>query len=248
MTAESRGDVDLSRVGSLLADPGRCRVLLALGDGRSLPASQLADEAGVSPSTASEHLAKLVAGELLTVARRGRYRYYCLAGPKVGELIEAVARLSPPQPIRSLRQETRAHAVRRARSCYGHLAGQLGVNLTDAMVEQQLLVGDNEVDLDRMIGGRPAGGVLDPVGLTLTPTGRDRLTTFGVDLPVADVVRCCVDWTEQRHHVSGAFGRAVLRRLHDLDWLRRSPSGRAVLVTDAGRQGLLADFGVTVTD
>src|SRR5262249_28146508 len=121
------GDADLASVGALLAEPARAKVLLALSDGRSLPASMLAAEAGVPASTASHHLARLVDGGLISVAARGRHRYYALAGPDVAELLEAAARVAPAQPITSLREGTRAHALRYARRCYDHLAGRLGV-------------------------------------------------------------------------------------------------------------------------
>jgi DNA-binding transcriptional ArsR family regulator len=238
------GDTDLAAIGAVLSDPARCRVLLALGDGRSLCASVLADEAGVSASTTSGHLAKLVDAGLLTVTTRGRFRYFTLAGPQVGELIETVARLAPAQPVRSLRQGTRARAVRRARSCYDHLAGQLGVALTDAMLERGLLSGDNAVDFSRTHDERPVGLVRHGDGLTLTGTGRDVLVELGVIVPASDYVRYCIDWTEQRHHISGAHGRALLVRLIDLNWLRRGPSGRAVYLSDDGTDGLKRTFGV----
>ncbi|HEX3824949.1 MAG TPA: metalloregulator ArsR/SmtB family transcription factor [Mycobacteriales bacterium] len=242
------GDVDLAAIGSVLSDPARCRVLLALGDGRSLCASVLAEEAGVTPSTTSTHLAKLVDAGLLTAATRGRFRYFTLAGPQVGELIETVARLAPAQPVRSLRQGTRAHAVRRARACYDHLAGRLGVALTEAMVERGILAGDNTVNFERTSDTRPVGWVQGGDGLTLTAVGRKSLTGLGVVVPPGDLVRCCVDWTEQRHHISGAHGRAVLARFIDLGWLRRGPAGRAVFITDAGEQGLERSFGLATAE
>lgn len=239
------GDTDLAAVGAVLSDPARCRVLLALGDGRSLCASVLAEEAGVAASTASTHLAKLVDAGLLTATTRGRFRYLTLAGPQVGELIETVARLAPAQPVRSLRQGTRAHAVRRARACYDHLAGRLGVALTDAMVGKHWLEGDNTVDFATTSDARPVGWVQAGEGLTLTPSGRDALLDLGVDVPKGDHVRCCIDWTEQRHHISGAHGRAVMTRLLELGWLRRGPAGRAVYLTEAGTTGFDRSFGVT---
>jgi DNA-binding transcriptional ArsR family regulator len=257
------GDADLAAVAAVLADRTRARILLALGDGRSLPASVLATEAGVAASTASQHLARLVTAGLVTVTPRGRYRYYRLAGPQVGELIEALARLAPTQPVTSLRESTRAHAVRRARSCYDHLAGRLGVALTDALLRTGSLTGhddhpnhqidsDGEVgggaedrlDLDRMSGARPAGDLPDPVDYTLTPTGRTLLTDLGARLPAGNAVRCCLDWTEQRHHLAGPHGRALLTALLDRDWLRHAPRGRALLLTDTGATGLTDTLGV----
>jgi DNA-binding transcriptional ArsR family regulator len=121
------GDTDIAAVGALVADPGRSQILLALDDGRALPAGRLALEAGVSAVAASSHLAKLTDAGLLTVEPHGRFRYDRLAGPEVGALIEALQRVAPRQPIRSLRQGTRAKALRDARTCYDHLAGRLGV-------------------------------------------------------------------------------------------------------------------------
>ena len=126
------GDADIASIGALVADPGRAQILLALGDGRALPASVLADEAGVAASTASAHLGKLVKGGMLRVERHGRHRYFRVAGPEVGELIEALARISPPAPVRSLKQGSKAQAVRFARTCYDHLAGMLGTQLMEA--------------------------------------------------------------------------------------------------------------------
>src|SRR5438128_10800351 len=120
------GDADLAAVGTLLAEPARVRMLAALGDGRALPASALAAEARVAPSTASGHLAKLVAGGLLAVESRGRRRYFTLHGPEVAEVLEAIARIAPREPVRSLGQATRAEALRVARTCYDHLPGRLG--------------------------------------------------------------------------------------------------------------------------
>ncbi len=128
------GDADLAAVGAALAEPARARILAALGDGRALAASVLAAEAGVAASTASAHLARLLDAGLLEVLPQGRHRYYRLAGPHVAELLEALARVAPPAPVRSLREGTRAEALRTARTCYDHLAGRLGVALMTALI------------------------------------------------------------------------------------------------------------------
>lgn len=240
------GDADLASVGFLLAEPARARVLQALADGRELPASMLAVEAGVSASTVSEHLARLLGGGLVTVTRRGRYRYYRLAGPQVSDLIEAMARVAPPRPVTSLREGTRANALRRARSCYDHLGGRLAVALTDAFLANGLLTGhDGSVDLDRMKGDRPAGGVLDPAAYTLTGAGAEALRDLGAQPPVNPAVRCCVDWTEQRHHMAGAVGGILLVQFRKRDWVRPARYHRALTVTDTGRAELESRFGVT---
>src|SRR5579859_7457960 len=175
------GDADIAKIGALVADPARARILLALGDGRALPATVLADEAGVAASTTSAHLAKLVGGKLLTVQRHGRHRYFALAGPEVAELIEALAQLAPAAPVRSLREGSRANAIRVARTCYDHLAGMLGTQLMAALLEQGMLTGGDGMfhgsttDEDRLA----APGV--DLDYRLTRRGHDELERFGVD-------------------------------------------------------------------
>ncbi|MBW0009231.1 MAG: winged helix-turn-helix transcriptional regulator [Pseudonocardiales bacterium] len=245
-SAAGGGDADLSVIGAALADRGRCRILLALADGRALPASVLADEAGVSAPTASAHLRKLSDAGLLRVFTKGRWRYYRLAGDEVGRLIETLARLSPSQPIRSLREGTRAHAIRLARCCYDHIAGRLGVAITDALIDHSYLTGhDGSIDLDRLNRDRLAGGLLDTVSYQLTDPGRHALTELGVAIPGHTPVRCCVDWTEQRHHIAGPLGRALLDALAAAGWVRRAQHSRALLVTDTGKAGLHTHLGLS---
>jgi DNA-binding transcriptional ArsR family regulator len=221
------GDSNLAAVGALLAEPARAKVLLALVDGRSLAASVLAAEAGVAASTASHHLARLLEGGLITVVSRGRHRYFTLAGPQVAELIEAVARVAPPQPITSLRQGTRAHAVRYARRCYDHLAGRLGVAVADALQEQGMVVAGN-----------------GSAGYIVTDDGTNTLAELGIKARSGEVARCCLDWTEQRNHIAGALGRALMTRLLELGWLAREPRTRALRLTDTGQTNLPVRLGV----
>jgi DNA-binding transcriptional ArsR family regulator len=135
------GDVDIAALASLLADPARCKVLLALDDGRALPASVLAEEAGITRQTASSHLGKLTGAGLLAVETHGRHRYYRLAGPEVGELLEQLGRLAPSRQVRSLREGTRAARLRSARTCYDHVAGRLGVAVMGNLLDREALVG-----------------------------------------------------------------------------------------------------------
>jgi DNA-binding transcriptional ArsR family regulator len=244
-SAPAGGDTDLAAVGALVADPGRCRILLALGDGRALPASRLAAEAGVSPATASSHLGKLTQAGLLAVEAQGRHRYYRLAGPAVGRLLESLQELAPAAPVRSLRQGTRARALREARTCYDHLAGRLGVDLMTALIERgQLTGGDGTFDPERARSDRRVGPGHD-VDYTLTDTGLELLAGLGLHPPGRPwVVRYCIDWSEQRHHLAGALGRALRTRLDELGWIRRAEATRAVTVTPSGREGLRATFGV----
>ncbi len=241
------GDADLAAVGSLLADRARCQILLALADGRALAASTLADEAGVGASTASAHLSKLAGARLLHVETHGRHRYYRLAGPHVSELLETVARIAPAAPVRSLRQGTRAAANRAGRTCYDHLAGRLGVAVMAALLDNGVLDGGD--------GGFHRAAARDDrlsapgrdVDYRLTDHGRARLADLGVDLPTGSrrpLVRYCVDWSEQRHHLGGALGAALLCRFLESGWVRRTHGSRAIRLTDVGRTEFARQLGV----
>jgi DNA-binding transcriptional ArsR family regulator len=228
---------DIASLASALADQRRARMLLALNDGLALPAMRLAAEAGVAPSTASQHLRRLVDTGLVTVEPQGRYRCFRLASSDVGALIETMSLLAPPRAVRSLREGTRADALRRARTCYDHLAGRLGVAIFASLIETEAVVGSNGDGRD--------------VAYRLTGAGSRRLEDLGVELPAADAdgtipVRYCVDWTEQRHHLSGVVGRALARRLFELRWIERLDQPRAVRVTAAGGRGLRGAFGALV--
>jgi DNA-binding transcriptional ArsR family regulator len=244
-----QGDADIAKIGALVAEPARARILLALGDGRALPASVLADEAGVAASTASAHLAKLVDGGLLTVENHGRHRYFAFAGEAVGELIEALARLAPPAPVRSLRQGTKAQALRAARTCYDHLAGVLGAGLMRAMIERDLLTGGDGLFRQVSAGRDRLSAPGFDVDYRLTQRGVAQLDAFGIDFDALaaqhrPLVRYCVDWSEQRHHLAGSLGAALAERMFELGWVSRRRATRALRVTDEGRDGLQETFGL----
>jgi len=219
------GDADLAAVGSLLAEPARARMLAALGDGRSLPASALAAEAGVAPSTASGHLAKLVDGGLLAAESRGRRRYFRLRGPEVAEALEALARVAPREPVRSLGQASRIEALRAARTCYDHLAGRLGTALMDALTEQGLVADEH-----------------------VTDAGLERLGELGIDIDAIPGrrprFRSCLDWSERRPHAAGKLGAALAAHAFELGWVERLDGSRALRVTAAGEAGFADTFGL----
>jgi DNA-binding transcriptional ArsR family regulator/DNA-binding PadR family transcriptional regulator len=225
-----------------MGESARAAVLVALLDGRALAASTLAAEAGVAPSTVSGHLSRLVDGGLIKVEASGRYRYFRLAGPEVADAVEALTRLAPSPPIRSLRQSMHSDAIRRARSCYDHLAGKLGVALADSLVESGFIriEGDPNGTADPIVG---AGRSLR---YSLTPEGRERLADLGVMVTPSrqrPMVRYCLDWSEQRPHLGGQLGAALFDRLVELGWLERGER-RVVRITSSGRSGLLRDFAI----
>ena len=224
---------DIAPVAALMADPGRAAMLGAMLGGSALAAGELSQLAGISPATASAHLARLLGGGLVTVTRQGRHRYYRLAGHEVAAAIEAIAQISPASPVRSLRQSQDAAALAQARTCYDHLAGRAGVALFDALIRAGILTG---------------GGTGQAAAYEVTADGAGTLAEFGVD--VAEVRRsrrgfagACLDWTQRRPHLNGALGAAVTGRLLELGWIERGPSRRAVRVTEPGRAGLAATFG-----
>ncbi|HET6173150.1 MAG TPA: winged helix-turn-helix domain-containing protein [Gaiellales bacterium] len=215
----------LAGLAGLLADDTRAAFCLALFDGRACTAGELARHAGVARSTASEHLDRLVDGGLLTERRQGRHRYVELADAGVAELLEdLMARLAPIQERpRTFRAVATADALARGRTCYDHLAGRLGVAVTDAMTGKGLLDQAN--------------------GLALTDAGADWLGALGIDVDglrsrKRPVVRVCVDWTERRPHLAGGAGAQICARFHANGWVRRIGDGRAVLVTPTGQAAL----------
>lgn len=229
-----------------MGEPARAAVLVALADGRALAASTLAAEAGVAPSTLSGHMARLVEGGLVRVEPSGRNRYYRLAGPRVAEAVEALARLAPTHPVRSLRAGTHAEAIRRARTCYDHLAGRLGVALLDALVAEAILV----VEADPEAGPDPVLGAGRAQRYQLTESGGDRLERLGVTLDGTGrrpLIRYCLDWSEQRPHLGGALGACLLKRFVDLGWVVRAER-RVVRITGLGRAALASELHVNMVD
>jgi DNA-binding transcriptional ArsR family regulator len=227
-------DVNVVPAASLLAEPTRAAMLTAMLDDRPLAAGELARLSGVSPATASAHLARLLHGGLVTVIKQGRHRYYRLAGPEIAAVMEALAHLSPVTPVRSLRQSQDAAALALARTCYDHLAGRAGVALLDALLARRLLVAPQ------------ANGL--PERFEVTTDGLATLTSFGLDMGALKRTRrrfagACLDWTERKPHLNGALGAAITARLLGLGWLDRGTRRRAVRITPAGEEGLAATFG-----
>lgn len=247
-TIQAGGDVDFGVPAALIGHPARSAMLLALLDRHALPMSMLAGEAGVSPSTASEHLAKLVEGGLLRVRTQGRHRYYELASRDVAQALEALGRIAPIRPVRSLRADTKARAIRVARSCYDHLAGHLGVAVMRSLLDLGALRGGDGLHRPDQAREDRLSAPGKDIRYELTETGDELLARLGVRKPRGGrrLVAYCVDWTEQRHHLGGAVGAALLSRFEELEWLRRGSKGapRALTVTEAGKHGFAEQFGL----
>ncbi|CAK7282136.1 ArsR/SmtB family transcription factor [Streptomyces sp. RM1] len=221
----------LAALAALIADETRAACLLALLDGRAWTAGELARHAGVAASTLSEHLGKLVAGGLLAQERQGRHRYVRLADARVATLVEdLVAQLPPTQgrrPVRTLREASAGSAMARGRTCYDHLAGRLGIALTDALTARGLLRQDT--------------------GFALTEAGLAWFAAVGIPLDGGGrrpLARACLDWTERRPHLAGVAGAALCRHALAAGWCERIGSERAVRVTGTGERELSALLGV----
>jgi DNA-binding transcriptional ArsR family regulator len=218
----------LAETAALIGDPARAAMLAALLDGRALTAGELAAAAGITPQTASGHLARLGTAGLLAVERQGRHRYHRLASPAVARLLEGLMEVSGAAP-RRIATGPRDAAMREARTCYDHLAGRLGVALADALARR----GAIELGPD---GGAvtPAGeAFLAGLGIAASPARKGRL-----------FCRPCLDWSERRPHVAGVLGAALCTRCFELGWVRRRASGRTLEITPLGWRGLAEAFGI----
>lgn len=219
---------NFARVAALLADNARAEVLSVLMADRALTATELADVAGVTRQTISFHLAKLVEAGLVTAEKQGRHRYFRLAGAEVAELLESLVGVAFRADQGRLRAGPRDVALRKARVCYDHLAGELGVVALDGLLHRNVL--------------RPEHG-----GLALTPHGGEWFRDIGID-PAAVAARkrsfCrpCLDWSERRHHLAGALGAALLTRIQELGWATLAAKSRVVTFSAKGEQAFLALF------
>jgi DNA-binding transcriptional ArsR family regulator len=224
--------VQISEVAALVGDPARANMLSALMDGRALTAGELAYAAGVSPQTTSGHLAKLTEARLLVPQKQGRHRYYRLATPAVGRMIEGIMAVAVDGPPRHRPPGKFDAALRNARTCYDHFAGRLGVGLADALIGRgHVVLGDD--------GGE------------ITTSGVDFLNGFGIDLAAAQqrkraFCRLCLDWTERRPHLAGAVGASLASRCFDMRWFERMRDSRALVITPSGRRGLIEVFGLSL--
>lgn len=213
----------ISTLGCLLADPGRAAILMALLEGRSLPAGELARAASVSAQSASAHLAKLSRGGLITVQQEGRCRFYRLAGPRVANALEALGAISTARPAAEYITVKASESLLMARSCYDHLAGRVGVALAETMQKQHMIAPEGERDY------------------RVTARGADWLSDLGVELEALrqskrHLARRCLDWTERRPHIGGALGAALMEHFLADGWLARNRSSRALRVTLKGRR------------
>jgi DNA-binding transcriptional ArsR family regulator len=224
---------NLVEVAALVGDTARATMLNALMGGQSLTATELAYCANISRATASSHLGKLVAARLLTVTRERRFSYYRITSPLVATMLESLKVVAAVElPPRHRPRSANDDALRFARSCYDHLAGQVGVAVTDALVAMGHIVLTDE-------GGE------------VTSSGERFLSAFGVDLTLRTrriFCQPCLDWSERRYHLKGFVGARILDRLLELRWLKSVSGSRALQLTPSGRGGLSEIFEIEIND
>lgn len=219
---------DIALLGSVIGDPARANMLIALMSGKALTATELASEAGITVQTASSHLSKLEGAGLLQQRKQGRHRYFALADDDVAQVLEAMMGLAASRGLMRTRTGPKDQALRRARVCYNHLAGDLGVQLFDSLQQRRLLTG-TETDF------------------ALTEAGRDFLEDLGIDVEALErerrpVCKSCLDWSERRTHMAGALGTALLDRFIGLGWAERVPKSRIISFSPKGQKAFETHF------
>lgn len=224
----------IAEIAALVGDETRSRTLVALMDGRSLPAGELARLSNVSPGTMSSHLSKLVTGGLLRTEAQGKHRYYRLAGPKVATLLETFGTLVRLPEVSTPNPRVPGN-LRYARTCYSHLAGHLAVEINKAAIERKYWVTSRYRDKRYEV----------------TSEGREWLESVGIQAPskpyARRFARACLDWSERKHHLAGELGSMMLHRFLELKWLATIEGTRAVRVTHRGQEGFRERLGLTIS-
>ena len=219
---------DISQIGALIGDPARANMLTALMGGQALTATELAGAAGITLQTASSHLSKLETGGLVAQRKQGRHRYFALADDEVGQFLENIMGFAANRGLMRTRPGPKDPALRKARICYNHLAGDFGVRMLDRLVAE----GDVVLDGDEA---------------DLTQSGEARIAALGIDVPSLKaqrrpVCRTCLDWSERRSHLAGSLGEALLSRFITDGWARRETDSRAIRFTPEGERRFTALF------
>jgi Predicted transcriptional regulators len=219
---------DIARIGTLIGDPARANMLTALMGGQALTATELAQAASVSLQTASSHLSKLQDGGLITQRKQGRHRYFALADAAAGSLLESIMGFAASRGHLRQRPGPKDPALRKARVCYDHLAGDYGVRILDSFIAREVIETDGE-------------------DLAVTESGRQAISELGIDLEKLapsrrPLCKSCLDWSERRSHLAGTLGKALFQHFLDNGWARRSSESRAVLFTPEGERRFLSLF------
>ncbi|RFU61186.1 helix-turn-helix transcriptional regulator [Bacillus sp. V59.32b] len=223
---------NVANIAALISEYSRSAILTVLMDGRFHTASELSFMIGITPQTISYHLSKLVEGNIIAVEGQGRHRYFGIQNQEVAQIMEYLLAIAPPVEIKSLRQSREDNAIRIARTCYDHIAGNLGVKITDSLIKKNVIKqSENE--------------------FVLSIEGEHFLNDF--QIKIEDVIKkrrsfChkCLDWSERRHHLAGALGNALLERFLELQWISRSVNSRALIITPHGKKEIQDKFSIEI--
>lgn len=219
---------DIAQIGALIGDPARANILTALMSGKALTATELAGAAGITVQTASSHLSKLEAGSLIAQRKQGRHRYFSLAEDDVGLLLESLMGFAASRGLTRHRTGPKEPALRKARVCYNHLAGDYGVRMLDSLIAEEIIAGAGDE-------------------LSLTERGQEKMTALGIDLATLGrsrrpLCRTCLDWSERRSHLAGSLGQALLTLFLDKGWAKREADSRAVRFSASGEKEFARRF------
>lgn len=213
---------EISRISTIIGDPIRSVILWTLLDNRAYTAIELANIVETSPQNISIHLSKLLGADLLTVESQGRHKYYRLLNEEIANVIEGIANLVPKEKQQKVTDNN--SGIKYCRTCYDHLAGKIGVEITQKLISEKHIIPENKTFL-------------------VTEKGEQFFADFGIDLAILKKQRRafakpCLDWSERKHHFSGSLAAAFLNKMFELNWIRRIENSRAVIITAAGQKGL----------
>ncbi|MCM3707062.1 MULTISPECIES: ArsR/SmtB family transcription factor [Cytobacillus] len=221
---------NVAKVASLISEPSRAAILTALLDGRFHTVNELAHMARVKPQTASFHLKKMLDAQVVTAEKQGRHRYYGIMNQEVARVMESFLSIAPAAEIKSFKHASEDKAIRSARTCYDHLAGNLGVQITESLTKRGFIAEEKDT-------------------FSVTEDGKAFFHSMQIDLTSLKKKRRsfshkCLDWSERRHHLAGALGNAILEKLLERNWIQRIPKTRAIKITPSGLKGLKDTFAI----
>ncbi|MDF2036881.1 winged helix-turn-helix domain-containing protein [Cytobacillus oceanisediminis] len=221
---------NVAKVASLVSEPSRAAILTVLLDGRYHTVNELAQMARIKPQTASFHLKKMLDAQVVTAEKQGRHRYYGILNQEVAQVMESFLSIAPPVEVKSFHHASEDKAIRLARTCYDHLAGNLGVQLTESLKSKGYITEENDT-------------------FSVTEDGKAFFHSMQIDLTSLKNKRRsfshkCLDWSERRHHLAGALGNAILEKLLERNWIQRIPKTRAIKITTHGMKGLKETFAI----
>lgn len=219
---------NISALAALIGDPARANMLMALMSGKALTASELALEAGVTAQTTSTHLAKLAQGGLVLARKQGRHKYFTLKSNDVSDILEHLMGLAAKTGNTRIRTGPKDPALRYARACYTHLAGEMGVRMYDTMVQKNLLTLQND-------------------GLVLSPQGIEFIAKIGVTAPKPLLGKPCLDWSARKNHLGGKLGSAIFSQFSSLGWIKQKPDSRIITFSQTGQRQFDQLFPITAT-